>query len=498
MNSKDFMKISLKKITLAPAKQGCDLGDGSERAEYVNQDYILNKLGRPHRNVNIMYTYYPHDKQWPQRISLACKDMKINYQWDYPYDDYPCYGQNGEPFNQMRDIRRHGQDVLLTLTIDCACTDEELIQIANDLRPYGNLKLRINHECMGNWFTHNQRFSHKEVGAFFVRFARILKKNAPNVKTIFCAGYAGEDGKVDHEEDFLEAYKTADIWSADCYLALHHGWPFDIAEKNGGRWTVSSVEDYYKRFEKTWKRLTEITGQKKPLMTAEFNTDGDVVGAENCAKSVIAFEKIFKNHGAAEWFGGVSLYQFRDRGRLGLEMEDANCGIEQPLLAEYKKLIHEDYFKPHIVEEDDKLADYADCTGKLNWSFEWRGSENATGLQLNIPLEKKPVFFEMTVNQNIGLMIECNGTWFYKATHVQTVDLQRAFWKQPLAKEGVKVNIFAPPADGLNIQDGNPDWAECYRTTLVKMPEFRIRYEAVAEVGESLKMIDFPVKNNTN
>lgn len=53
---------SLKRITLNPAKCGLDLGDGSERAEYVNQDYILNVLGRPHRNIGIMYTYYPKDK----------------------------------------------------------------------------------------------------------------------------------------------------------------------------------------------------------------------------------------------------------------------------------------------------------------------------------------------------------------------------------------------------------------------------------------------------
>lgn len=35
---------NLKRITLNPARCGLDLGDGSERAEYVNQDYILNVL----------------------------------------------------------------------------------------------------------------------------------------------------------------------------------------------------------------------------------------------------------------------------------------------------------------------------------------------------------------------------------------------------------------------------------------------------------------------
>lgn len=81
----------LNKVTLTAATCGLDLGDGSERAEYVNQDYILNTLGRPHRNIGIMYTYYPKDKEWPERISVACKDMEIHFQWDYPYDDYFPY-----------------------------------------------------------------------------------------------------------------------------------------------------------------------------------------------------------------------------------------------------------------------------------------------------------------------------------------------------------------------------------------------------------------------
>lgn len=154
----------LNKVTLTAATCGLDLGDGSERAEYVNQDYILNTLGRPHRNIGIMYTYYPKDKEWPERISVACKDMEIHFQWDYPYDDYFPYrggidgDTTGQPFEQMRDIRRHGQDVALTLTIDCSLEDQYLRQIAQDLKPFGRMRLRINHECGGDWFTHNQRF----------------------------------------------------------------------------------------------------------------------------------------------------------------------------------------------------------------------------------------------------------------------------------------------------------------------------------------------------
>ena len=146
----------MKKLHMGPANCALDLGDGSERAEYVNQDYILHKLGRPHRGVNIMYTYYPHDKEWPARISEAWKDHAVSFQWDYPYDDYFPYGVNGQPFEQMKDIRRHGQEVLLTLTLDCGLSDDELREVARQLRPYGRMMIRINHECCGNWFQHNK------------------------------------------------------------------------------------------------------------------------------------------------------------------------------------------------------------------------------------------------------------------------------------------------------------------------------------------------------
>ena len=72
----------MKKLHMGPAHCALDIGDGSERAEYVNQDYILHKMGRPHRGVNIMYTYYPHDAEWPARISEAWKDRNVSFAWD--------------------------------------------------------------------------------------------------------------------------------------------------------------------------------------------------------------------------------------------------------------------------------------------------------------------------------------------------------------------------------------------------------------------------------
>ena len=312
----------MQKLHLGAAQCALDLGDGSERAEYVNQDYILHKLGRPHRAIGIMYTYYPHDKQWPQRISKACKDMNITFQWDYPYDDYFPFNADGQPWEQMRDIRRHGQDAALTLTLDCSLSDDELREIARMLRPYGRMTIRINHECGGTWFTHNKRFTYEQVGKFFAHFSDIIHQEAPNVRTVFCAGFAQADGKLEKEDEFAVAYRAADVWSADCYLALHYGWPYDVAEVGGGQYKADSVGMYYDMFRRTYERASSQFGAK-PLVTAEFNTDGDVTGPRHQGESVIRFAEAFRDH-KADWFKAISLYQFRDRGRLGIKNKSEN------------------------------------------------------------------------------------------------------------------------------------------------------------------------------
>ena len=75
-----YYKLSL--ISLSPASCAVDLNVGSERGEYVSQDYILDKLNRPHRAISIMYCYYPNDIGWPIRASIAHKkeniDLRLN------------------------------------------------------------------------------------------------------------------------------------------------------------------------------------------------------------------------------------------------------------------------------------------------------------------------------------------------------------------------------------------------------------------------------------
>lgn len=476
----------LKKVSLHPAKCGIDLGDGSERAEYVSQDYILHTLGRPHRNIGIMYTYYPKDEQWPQRISEACKDMEISFQWDYPYDDYFPYqggihgSTDGEPFGQMQDIRKHGQDVTLTLTIDCSLEDEYLRGIARDLAPYGRMRLRINHECGGNWFTHNQRFSYKEVGEFFVRFANIVKEEAPHIQVIFCGpdiDPKAEEEKLMYEEEFTGPLAASDIWSIDCYLALHYGWPYDVCEKGTTSYKTCPVEKFVADMKRTSDRAAVVNGSRKPLVISEFNTDGDVTGPRMQGESIKRFVEELKKY-EGDWFDGFSMYQFRDRGRLGLEIEDPNnkaVGIAQPLLKDYKDILKDEYFMPEMKDEGET---------NLPATLRWGGSEDAEGLMIPITFEKTPEFCEITFEEtDLNLMMEINGKWFYKAPGVKTIDMMSAFFETPLSgKTEMTLKLFAPPATGKNDPSQGDDWAINYYTTITKMPELRIRYESVEDV----------------
>jgi len=476
----------IRTVHLGTANCALDLGDGSERGEYVCQDYILNTLGRPHRAVNIMFTYYPNDEQWPQRISEACADMEVGFVWDYPYDDYPPFCEGGSQFEQMRDIRRHGQEVMLTVTIDCSLSDEVLRGFAKKLVPFGRMMLRINHECNGNWFTHNKRFSHEEIAAFFVKFSGIIKEEAPNIRTVFCAGlvpdpdeltklngsYEEEElHKVQLEDVFAPAYKAADIWSADKYLSLHFGWPFDIAEVGGKTFTADDPLEVFDRFKRTYKRLSELFGDK-PFVQAEINADGDVTSPLYQAVPVRQYYDCVKNE-KASWLTGISMYQFRDRGRLGLEVEDPNnssVGIRQPVLDEYKKILADPYFSPEL-----EAGGEASFPARLRWG----GSEDSDGIEIMLELDNTPLFCEVTLQEDLSLMMEFGGRWFYKSSGVSVIDLMPAFFDHPLPGPAtVPLRIFATPPDGENHDDGTLDWRTNQYYTMTKEPELRIRYHA--------------------
>ena len=475
--------MSMKKIHMGKAVCAVDLCDGSERGEYVNQDYILSRLGRPHRSINLMYCYYPLDEGWPGRASVVHARDDVSFAWDYPYDDYFTYkggingSTDGEPFSFMRDIRRHGQDVTLTLTIDPNVTDDHLVHIAKELRPFGRLLFRINHEATGSWFSFNRRCSYRQVADFFVRFHKIVKKYAPNVSTILCIGGIENlsEEKIVMEDIFAEAVRATDIWSVDKYMSLHYGWPYDVAEKDGTSFYRKPVRDTYEMTKASYERYKFLCGGiEKPMVMSEFNADGDVTGAYEQAEDILEFFKYVEENDD-KWFSGFTFYQFRDRGRLGLEIEDPNnkeVGIEQPAMKTYKELIHKERFLPEITSSGDI---------SLPARLRWGGSEDADGIAVPIEFSCNPTFCEVTFSDDSNVMMELNGRWFYKSPSAKTIDLMSAFYDKPL--DGactLELRLFYPPATGENDPAQGDDWAENYYTTVESLPAIRVRFEPIA------------------
>ena len=491
---------SVRKTTILPAKCAIDLGDGSERGEYVDQDYILSRLGRPMRAINLMYCYYPNDKEWPARISEAYKDKDISYAWDYPYDDYFPYtggltkGGDKEVFECMKDIRKHGQDVLLTLTIDPKVSDRHLIAIAKDLRPFGRLLLRINHEATGDWFSFNKRATYAELGLFFAHCCEIFHREAPQIKLIICLdGYKSlKTEKMEKEDEFLPAIKAADIVSADRYLSLHWGWPLDVAEEGGRNFGHFKTRTIYSLTKKSAARYDRICRKHKPMVLSEMNADGDVTGPYEQCDMLREFCDMLKKD-RTKWLSGFTLYQFRDRGRLGLETEDPNnknIGIEQPLMKTFREIIKDPYFSPSFKSGAEvKLKKDGALSGAVK--MRWGGSEDSDGIEMIYTVDKAPVFFECYFDDELKdktLMLEINGRWFYKGAGVDFVDLMPAFFGDPSFVPGrIALRLFMTPADGLNSKkmgksggkNANDDWSVNQYYELPSLPIVRIGTEAL-------------------
>ena len=90
------------------------------------------------------------------------------------------------------------------------------------------------------------------------------------------------------------------------------------------------------------------------------------------------------------------------------------------------------------------------------------------------------MFCEVTFEEELNLMLELNGRWFYKSPKVKTIDLMSAFYENRLSGETeLTLKIFAPPASGENTPADGDDWRINSYTTISRLPDIRIRYEAV-------------------
>jgi len=207
------------------------------------------------------------------------------------------------------------------------------------------------------------------------------------------------------------------------------------------------------------------------LEIEEFNTDGNVGGEAYQSKLTEDFyRRVLKQK--PSFLKGITYYQFRDRGRLGLEREDPNHpenGLCTPFLSVYKDLIQQPYFQPGETWKRNN-----------NLRMEWRSSDDSDGLGWKIPLKSRPVFLELLFEKGSNLVIKAGKKWYYKKPGVEWLDVTMAAveWGSPYAKASgdrkakpFPVVAFAPPANGMN-----PAGAASVITKLRQAPRLRLIY----------------------
>lgn len=459
-----------------------DISDGSERGEYVPQKYLFNALGRPSRAVNLMYEYHPNDKNWPETGFIENKLYKRNRRTNgyFPYMGIETAGTACEPFKSMRDIRRFGQDVILTMTFDLDTPDEHLVQIAKDLRPFGSIIFRINHECNGHWFTYNKENTYREVSGFFIRFHKILKTHAPNVRTNACLNgvHPGGSDVTYHmgEKELAPAFRIADVISYDSYHSLHWGWPHDGYDPAASNFS-SAVSDVKKMGKMTCKQWWELffdfnelmlrvnRGNQKEIYLGEVNTDADIVGPAAQAEWVKEFYNDVKKK-KLSYLKGITYYQFRDRGGLGLEYEideERTKGRPNPSLNAYREAVKDPYFSPVLEEK-----------GLVEWPavLEWESSTCAIGVMFSFIIPSGASKCLLVFPLEANLIVKAGSMWFHKDAGCAELDISAA------AEPGVlnKVFVFAPPVTGENTYDpDNPRYLDVYKYNLTRNPDIILK-----------------------
>jgi hypothetical protein len=287
---------------------------------------------------------------------------------------------------QLRDVKRIGADVHLTLTLDMSLPDSELVRIFTRLSDFGTVYLRINHELNGSWFRHHKLHSRRELNDFFMRCHRLIKSYAPNLKTVFSLTadiFVGDqvNSVVKRDLAFLErsqmreALGAADYWSLDKYVTLNWGWPH-TSPGNSNDYFTGSVETWWRLIEETYLLMIHANGGvMKPLFLHEFNSDSDVVGESGQAAAITeVYQRLLQSD--LPWLEGICFYQYCDEGGLGLlKGRDGNYR-ETESMAAYGEVLKG--YAPEIRIEDAiwKPAHFA---------FGWQDATALKGLSLRLP-----------------------------------------------------------------------------------------------------------------
>jgi hypothetical protein len=380
------------------------MSNGSERGDFVAMDHIFTRMARIHDGVQVLKAYYPYEANWSpyKKISEVSRQHSVDFAWDYEYEDYHPFNlsvERGDCLKQFRDIKCFGSDIHLTLALDLSLSDADIENLVRSLRPYGRIFLRINHECNGNWFRFNKYHSYKEVSDFFIRCHRIVKNNSSNIYTVFSLSgdfFAQEKVVKDFflhltPDEMKPALEIADYWSLDRYTSLHFGWPFEetVTPESKDTYFKNTVEDWWRIIEECY--LNMIWHNKlsmKPLFINEFNSDSNVDGLALQAEIVgSVYDRIVR--GDFPWLAGITFYQFRDLGGLGLQKGDLKDFQDNPVLPAYRDTIQKIHY--HI-----RIEDWEEWRHN-EYYFSWYHSDSIRGLCIRDIKKQKQIINSLAV-----------------------------------------------------------------------------------------------------
>lgn len=459
------------------------MSDGSERSDYLPQAKALDVLGSPHAGINLMACYYPKQEFWPERRLFsddvphyrhAPKDetaftkMECLNEWTDGYYNLDIKDPNCAVIQQMEDVRRYGQDVRLTLTADMDTSDDDLRAIAEILKPFGKVELRLNHEANGNnWFRFAQNVGalqgqkqiekYYAISQFFLRANTVIRDVAPEVVLVGCYNGPGErttmgelaPGELPHltlEELGLMYQHPDTMVSLDQYGSLHYGWPGHtigtvpvidgVNHQEHQSFSLTSLELCETVIRPFHTFIEELRGKPTRIDLGELDFDEDIHGPEIRAHLLYECYNWVRKH--PEIVGSVTFYELTDMGGLGLFRQKAYGNLDElssNIVTDfYKRVLKWEEFEPK-VETIRALSQNAE-----NIELEWISSSDATGLEIELdPEQAKIDFLESTWKRII--FIDKSGTHSYLHTSAEKVNIPR---------DTQSVRIFALPEDGRN------------------------------------------------
>jgi hypothetical protein len=478
-------KPSVRLVRLGSPAIRLFMSDGSERSTYMPQDQALRRLGRPHTGVNLMSSYYPRQTFWPERrifgpdvphfrhstcdetATTKLRDMNEFTDGYYSFDlDNP----KNDVIEQMQDVRRYGQTVRLTLTADIDTETADLERIADLLRAFGPMELRLNHEANGcNWFRfarnvgdmqgEQRRKMYYDISQFFVRVHGIFARVAPNVTLAGCYNGPGERiskgelqaGDLPHlgDDELGLMYRLPNlIVSLDQYGSLHCGWPghtvtgapiirkFTFEEHKG--FGVNPDELFDLVIRPFQELISKMRGEPTRIDLGELDFDEDFHGPEIRAQLLFECYCWLRRH--PEIVGSITLYELTDLGGLGLFKQKEYGNVE-----DVTSTIVADLYR-HVMTwpEFQHVRTAGDAIGSDAVDLVWRSSEDATGIEVPVAGAARLDLREARWHQIV--LVGADGSEAYRYGDAQVVDL-------PPGTE--RALLFAPPPDGRdNSADG--------------------------------------------